>query len=54
MLRFGKTKVAKKELYGAKQPLKIWNVDVNNIIISKFVEVNNNSKYLIGLFFSVT
>ena len=46
MLRFGKTKVARKELYGAKKSLKIW--DVNNADnISKLIETKNNSKYLI-------
>ena len=42
MLRFGETKVA------------IWNVDVNNIVISKLVETKNNSKYLIGYLDKVT
>ena len=28
--------------------MKIWNVDVNNIAISKLNETKNNSKYLIG------
>ena len=28
MLRFGETKIAKEELYGAKKPIKIWDVDV--------------------------
>ena len=30
MLIFGETKVAKEEFYDAKQPIKIWDVDVNN------------------------
>ena len=38
MLRFGKTKLAKEEFYGAKKPTKIWDVDVSK----------NNSRYLIG------
>ena len=32
MLRFGKTKVAKKEFYGAKKPLEIWDVNVDNTV----------------------
>ena len=48
ILRFGKTKVAKKEFYGPKKPIKIWDVDVDNIDISKLVETKNNSQYLIG------
>ena len=42
MLRFCGTKVAKEEFYNAKTPIKIWDVDVNNIIISKLVETNKN------------
>ena len=45
---FCEAKVAKEKFYGAKKPIKIWNVDVNNIVISKLVETNTNSKYLIG------
>ena len=37
MLRFGKTKVAKEESYGAKKSIKIWDVSVDNILISKLV-----------------
>ena len=48
MLRFGETKVAKEEFYGAKKLIKIWGVVVNNIVISKLVETDNNSKYLNG------
>ena len=47
MLRFGETKVAKEKFYGAKQPLTIWDVNVDNIVVSKLIE-SNNSKYLIG------
>ena len=31
ILRFGETKVAKEKFYGAKIPMKTWDVDVNNI-----------------------
>ena len=48
MLKFGETKVAKEEVYGAKKPIKIWDVDVDDIVISKLIETKNNSKYLIG------
>ena len=46
MLRFGDTKVAKEEFYGAKKLIKIWGVVANNIIILKLVETKNDSKYL--------
>ena len=48
MLRFDETKVAKEELYGAKKPINVWNVNVDNIVISNLTETKNNSKYLIG------
>ena len=38
----------KEKNFGAKKPIKIWYVDVNNIVISKLVETKTNSKYLIG------
>ena len=48
MLRFAETNVAKEEFYGTKKPIKIWDADVIDILISKLVETKNNSKYLIG------
>ena len=38
MLRFGRT----------KKTIKIWDVDTDNRLISKFVKTKTNSKYLIG------
>ena len=32
MLRFGEEKVTKVEFYGAKNRIKTWDVDVNNIV----------------------
>ena len=48
ILRFGKTKVAKEGLYDAKKVLKVWDIYVDDIIISKLVETKDKSKYLIG------
>ena len=48
MLRFGEKKVIKVEFYAAKKPIKIWDVNVDNIVISKLIETKINSKYLIG------
>ena len=48
MLRFGKIKAAKEKCYCAKKPIIIWNVNVDNIVISKLVETKSNSKNLIG------
>ena len=48
MFRFGKTKVTKEIFYAAKKPIKIWDVYVNNIVISILIETKDNSKYLIA------
>ena len=47
-MRLGKAKVEKEESYDAKRPIKIWDVNVNKIVISKLVATKNNSRYLIG------
>ena len=33
MVKFGKTKIAKETFYAAKEPLKIWDVNVDNIVV---------------------
>ena len=48
MLRFRIIKTAKEEFYGAKKPVKMWDVKGGNIVISKLVETKNNSKYSNG------
>ena len=48
MVKFGKIKIAKGKFYAAKRPIKIWDVNVNNIVISKLAKTKTNSKYLIG------
>ena len=48
MLRFCETKVAKKNFYGAKKQINILDVNVDNMVISKFGERKTNYKYLIG------
>ena len=45
MLRFGKTKESKKKKKNTK---RIWDVNVDNIVISKLIETKSNSKYLVG------
>ena len=40
--------LGKEKLYAAKKSIKIWEVNVNNIVISKLVKTKTNSKYLIG------
>ena len=51
MLRFGERKIAKEKFYASKKPIKLWDVSVNNIVISKLVKAKTNSKYLIGIKF---
>ena len=46
-MKFGETKIAKEEFNGTKKPIKIWDVNVDNIVISKLL-TKDNSKYLIG------
>ena len=47
-MKFGEREIAKESFYAAKRPIKIWDVNVDNIFISKFVKTKTNSKYLIG------
>ena len=46
MLTFGETKIAKEKFYLEKRPINIWDVNIDNIVISKLVI--SNPKYLIG------
>ena len=46
MVRFGDREIAKEKFYAAKSPIKIWDVTVHNIVISKLVKTKTNSKYL--------
>ena len=48
MLRFGEIKIAKEKFYAAKKPIKVWDVNADNIVISNLVKTKTNSKYLIG------
>ena len=47
MLRFADTKVTKQKFYGAKKTINMQDINVDNIVISKLVDTNTNSKYLI-------
>ena len=37
MLKFGKRKMKKEECYGAIKPINIWDVNVDNIAVSKLI-----------------
>ena len=38
MVRFGERKIEKENFYVAKKPIKIWDVNVDNIAVSKSIE----------------
>ena len=48
MVRFGEKEIAKLKFYAAERPLKICDVNVHNIVISKLVKTKTNFKYLIA------
>ena len=49
MVRVGEKHIAKEKFYAAKKSMKIWDVNVDNIVASKLIETKTNSKYLIGI-----
>ena len=51
MVRFSKKEIAKENFYAAKNPIKIWDVNVDNKVASKLVETKTNSMYFIGIKF---
>ena len=51
MVRFGEKEIAKEKFYAAKKPIKIQDVNIDNIVIRKLIETKTNSKYLIGIKF---
>ena len=48
ILRFGETKIAKEKFSAVKNRLCIWDVNINNIVISKLIKTKTNSKHFIG------
>ena len=42
------TKISKEEFYSAKNQIKVWDVNINNIVVSKLITTITNSKYSIG------
>ena len=47
MVRYVDREIAKEKCYAAKRPIKVCDVNVDNIDISKLVKTRTNSKYLI-------
>ena len=48
MSRFDETKIENEEFYGAEKPIKIWDFNADNKVITNLIGMKNNSKYLIG------
>ena len=48
MVTSGDREIAKEKIYTAKRHIKIADVNVDNIVISKVVKTKTNSKYLTG------
>ena len=48
MLRFGEAKVENQTFSAAENPIRIWDVNVDNIVIPKLLKAKTNSKYLTG------
>ena len=46
-MKFGKTEIAKETFYATKKRVKIWDVNVDNIVVSELVKTKTNSKYFI-------
>ena len=51
ILRSGETKIRNEKFHAAKKAINIWDVNIDNIVISKLIETKTNSKYLIGIKF---
>ena len=52
MVKFGEKEIEKEKFYASKKSIKVWDVNVDNIVISKLVKTKTNSKYLIGIKFN--
>ena len=39
MVRFGEKEIAKEKFYAVKKPIKTWDVNVENIVISKLLKL---------------
>ena len=49
MVRFGENEIAKETFYAGKKPIKVWDVNVDNIVISNLIETKTRSKYLMRI-----
>ena len=49
MVKFGEKINSKIKSLCYKKPIKSWDVNVDNIVISKLIETKTSSKYLFGI-----
>ena len=49
MLIFDETKVAKETFYRAKNPINIWDINVDNIVMLKYLE----QKYFLSIWIDI-
>ena len=52
MVRFGQKEIAKQKFYAARKTIKVWDVNVHNIVNSKLIERKTNFKFLTGIKFN--
>ena len=45
MGKFGEKEIAKEIFYAVRKPKKNWDVNVDNMVISKSIEIKINSRY---------
>ena len=50
MVKFGKIEIENEKLYAAKRPIKNWDFNVDDIVISKLVKTKTSSKYFDWIF----
>ena len=51
MVKFGEEEIGKEKFHVSKKAIKIWDVNVDNVIMSNLVKRKTNSKYLIAIKF---
>ena len=51
MGKFGEKEIAKEIFYAVRKPKKNWDVNFDNMVISKSIEIKINSRYLIEIKF---
>ena len=52
MVRFGQKEIAKQKFYAARKTIKVWDVNVHNIVNSKLIERKINFRFLTGIKFN--